>query len=90
MRFANRTVIVTGAASGFGEAIALRFAAEGARVLVADVDETGGKRVVEAIAQAGGSASFAPADVSRSADSIPATSAGSSPSLRKTTLPLCT
>lgn len=38
MRLANKTAIVTGAASGFGEGIARRFAAEGALVLVADIN----------------------------------------------------
>ena len=53
MRFDQKVVIVTGAASGFGEAIAQRFAAEGAKVVVADVDEAGGERVVAAIKDAG-------------------------------------
>lgn len=41
MRFDGKSVIVTGAASGFGEAIARRFAAEGANVMVADINEAG-------------------------------------------------
>ena len=68
MRFDQKTVIVTGAASGFGEAIATRFAAEGAKVLVADVDVAGGERVVGAIREAGGQAAFVRTDVSKAAE----------------------
>lgn len=56
--------IVTGAAAGIGRAIALRMAAEGAAVVVADMDEAGGQSVVQAIEQAGGSAVFQKTDVS--------------------------
>ena len=45
MRLKNKTAIVTGAGSGFGEGIAKRFAAEGARVLVADIDGDSAARV---------------------------------------------
>ncbi len=68
MRFDGKIAIVTGAGSGFGEAIATRFAREGARVVVADVNEENGRRVVSAIAKDGGAARFFRADVSRSAD----------------------
>ncbi|MEE9278952.1 MAG: SDR family oxidoreductase [Myxococcota bacterium] len=68
MRFRDRVVVVTGAASGFGEAIAKRFAAEGASLVVADVDEAGGKEVAAAIESDGGSALFVRTDVSRSED----------------------
>lgn len=46
---AGRTALVTGAASGFGAGIAERFAAEGARVVVADLDVEAGARQAEAI-----------------------------------------
>ncbi len=49
MRLKNKIAIVTGAASGFGEGIARRFADEGARVLVADIDAERGARVAQAI-----------------------------------------
>src|SRR6184192_4154751 len=68
MRFDGKIAIVTGAGSGFGEAIATRFAREGARVVVADVNEENGRRVASAIAREGGTARFSRADVSRSAD----------------------
>jgi 3-oxoacyl-[acyl-carrier protein] reductase len=48
-RFDGRVVLVTGAASGFGEATVRRFHAEGAAVVVADVDEGGAKRVADSL-----------------------------------------
>ena len=63
-RFNNKTVIVTGAASGIGRAIAQRFAAEGASVVVNDVNAQGAEAVAQAIAAAGGTALALPADVS--------------------------
>ncbi|MFD5912319.1 SDR family NAD(P)-dependent oxidoreductase [Streptomyces massasporeus] len=52
----GKSVIVTGAASGIGRAAALRFAGEGARVVVADLNADGAKSVVEAVESAGGTA----------------------------------
>jgi meso-butanediol dehydrogenase/(S,S)-butanediol dehydrogenase/diacetyl reductase len=46
-RLEGRIAIVTGGASGLGEAIATRFAAEGARVVVVDIDKEGTERVAE-------------------------------------------
>ena len=65
-RFEDRTVVVTGAGSGFGEAMAKRFAAEGASVLAADVNADALQRVVAEIVAAGGRAVAKRTDVSRS------------------------
>ncbi|MDO6585992.1 SDR family oxidoreductase [Salipiger sp. 1_MG-2023] len=48
MRLQGKSAIVTGAGSGFGEGIAMRFAAEGAQVLVADINLEGAERVAAA------------------------------------------
>lgn len=68
MRLQDKIAIVTGAGSGFGAAIAKTYAREGARVLVADINDDNGQRVVQEIIAAGGQASYQHADVSRSAD----------------------
>ena len=64
MRLKDKVALVTGAASGFGEGIARRFAAEGARVLIADIAEDRGKKVAAAIPRA----RFHQADVAKAAD----------------------
>jgi glucose 1-dehydrogenase len=53
MRLENRSAIVTGAARGIGLAVARRFLEEGARVVVADVDEDGGSASVETLGELG-------------------------------------
>jgi len=68
MRLAGKVAIITGGGSGFGEGMATRFAAEGAKIVVADIDEKNGKRVAEAIVRANGAARFEKADVSRGAE----------------------
>ena len=70
MRLANKAVIVTGAGSGFGEAIARRFAEEGAAVLVNDIHADQAARVAAAIAASGGRALAQAGDVSREADVV--------------------
>lgn len=62
--FSSTTAIVTGAASGIGEAAALLFAAHGARVVISDIDEEKGNAVVEKIKNASGNAVFIKTDVS--------------------------
>ena len=68
MRLQNKVAIVTGAGSGFGEGIAKRFAAEGAKILVNDIDVPNGERVARAIVEDGGSATFCAGDVADDAD----------------------
>jgi meso-butanediol dehydrogenase/(S,S)-butanediol dehydrogenase/diacetyl reductase len=56
MRFSNKSVLVTGAASGIGAATAVRFAQEGAGVLLCDINEKGLAEVCDSIRAAGGRA----------------------------------
>ncbi len=65
MRLQNKVAIITGAGSGFGEGMARRFVAEGARVVVNDIHEANGRRVA---ADLGKAAKFIKADVSKAAD----------------------
>jgi 3-oxoacyl-[acyl-carrier protein] reductase len=62
-RLAGQVAVVTGGASGIGRAIALRFAAEGARVAIADVQREAAERVVQEIGAAGGTAMAHATDV---------------------------
>jgi 3-oxoacyl-[acyl-carrier protein] reductase len=68
MRLRDKVAVVTGGGSGIGAASAVAMAAEGARVVVADVNEAGAKGVVERIERAGGRALAMAADVTRAAD----------------------
>jgi NAD(P)-dependent dehydrogenase (short-subunit alcohol dehydrogenase family) len=62
-QFGGKSVVVTGAASGMGRAIAAAFAAAGASVTAADINAAGGEETVAAIIAGGGTAQFVATDV---------------------------
>ena len=64
MRVKDKVVIITGGGSGIGKETGLLFAREGAKVVVADVNEKAGAETVDTIKNAGGEALFAKLDVS--------------------------
>jgi NAD(P)-dependent dehydrogenase (short-subunit alcohol dehydrogenase family) len=64
-RFESKVVVVSGGADGVGRAAALKFAAQGARVAIFDVQEAKGQETVQDIRQSGGEAGFFHADVSQ-------------------------
>ncbi len=64
-QFAGKVALVTGAAYGIGRAAAIALADRGAKVVVADVDETNGNETVRRIQVSGGNAFFVKTDVSR-------------------------
>jgi 3-oxoacyl-[acyl-carrier protein] reductase len=67
----NRVALISGAATGIGEAIARLFAGQGAHAYLLDRDFAGCQKVAESIASAGGSATAFGGDVQRSADIAP-------------------
>jgi len=68
MRLQDKSIIVTGSGGGIGEGIAKRLAAEGAKVIVNDINTALGEKVVADIVKAGGTASFFAADVTKTAE----------------------
>jgi len=66
--FAGKVALVTGASSGLGEATAIKFAEQGAKVVLAARRAEQSAQVVKRITEMGGEAHFVPADVSRAAD----------------------
>jgi 3-hydroxybutyrate dehydrogenase len=75
MKLKDKVCVVTGAASGIGREIALRFAAEGARVAIADIDGAAAARTAEAIVARGHSAMAVAMDVTDEAQVGAATAA---------------
>ena len=66
--FESQVALITGGSSGIGRATALNFAANGAKVMVADRNVEGGEETVSAIKEAGGEASFVHVDVTQASD----------------------
>lgn len=68
MTFSGQVAVVTGAAAGIGRATALAFAAEGLKVVVADLDVAGGEGTAQSIREAGGEAVFVRCNVTLESD----------------------
>jgi NAD(P)-dependent dehydrogenase (short-subunit alcohol dehydrogenase family) len=69
-RFENKIAVITGAASGIGRATALSFANEGAKVVVADLNEEFGNLVVDEIKNTGGEAIFVKCNIAKREDVV--------------------
>lgn len=68
MEIEGKAAVVSGAGSGIGRAMAILLAQHGARVIVADIDETGGRETVDAVGKDGGIAVFRRCDVTSTED----------------------
>jgi NAD(P)-dependent dehydrogenase (short-subunit alcohol dehydrogenase family) len=68
MRLQGKTAVITGAATGIGRASALRFAQEGARLVLADTHDAAGDELAHSVAGLGGDACFVHTDVARRGD----------------------
>src|SRR3989440_963025 len=64
----GKVALVTGGASGIGRATALTFAREGAKLVIADMNEDGGQQTVHMITEKGGEATFVRIDVSQAVE----------------------
>lgn len=70
MRLQNKVALITGAGNGIGKQTALTFSREGAKVVVADINEDAGRKVVDEILQSGGSAAFELVNVAETKDVV--------------------
>ena len=64
----DKVALITGGASGIGRATALTFAGDGAKLVVADMNEDGGQQTVHMITENGGEAIFLQVDVTQAAE----------------------
>jgi len=64
MRLKDKVAIITGGGAGIGEAVAIKYSQEGARVVVAEINPERGNATIQAIKKQGGEGIFAPTDVS--------------------------
>ncbi len=67
-RLKDKVAIITGGGAGIGQATAVLFAEEGAKVIIGDIDEAGGEATVAEIKANGGEAIFVRADISKESD----------------------
>ena len=65
MRLKDKIAVVTGVGAGIGEAIAIRFAEEGARLVLADIQEAGGRATLDKVTGMGAKAAWIQADISQ-------------------------
>jgi NAD(P)-dependent dehydrogenase (short-subunit alcohol dehydrogenase family) len=68
MEFANKVVLITGSATGFGKTLAYMFAEQGAQLILSDVNTTDGEAVAQDIREKGGQVFFTKCDVSKAED----------------------
>ena len=69
-RMKDKVAVITGAGKGLGEAMALLFSREGAKIVIFDIDETAGQDTVEQIREKAGEAIFVQGDVSKVDDAV--------------------
>lgn len=74
MRLQGKVALITGAASGIGRSAAVRFAAEGARVVIVDLDEANGVRTAEELRASGAEALFLRCDATSESEAAAAVS----------------